>query len=306
MLIRVATRGSALSIKQAEIVMKRILEFNPDVEFKLVIVKTTGDVVQDKPLYEIGVKGIFEKEVNLAVLRGEADIAVHSLKDMPAQISSGLTLAMTPPRDDPRDALVSVRYSGLDSLPQGSVVGTSSLRRRGFLLSIRRDLVVKPVRGNVDTRVKKLERGEYDALVMAIAGLNRLGLGNVNISAIDPTIMPPAPGQGIVGVVVRSDRDDLINLLKRSNDEDTFREAIAERAFLRRIGAGCHVPLGGLARVEDGRLSFIYGVVDPNGEGKYINVSEGSLSDPEEVGVRAAEDILRNARDLMVKLMGKP
>jgi hydroxymethylbilane synthase (EC 2.5.1.61) len=305
MLIRVATRGSALSIRQAEIVMRRILEFNPDVEFKLVIVRTTGDVVLDKPLYEIGVKGIFEKEVNLALLRGEADVAVHSLKDMPAQISSELTLAMTPPRDDPRDAVVSVRGYTIDSLPSNSVVGTSSLRRRGFLLSIRRDVVVKPIRGNVDTRIRKLMGGGYDALIMAAAGLERLNV-NISVNKIDPLLMPPAPGQGVIGVVVRRDREDLLKVLRRSNDEDTFREAIAERAFLSRIGAGCHVPLGGLATVNGDSMDFVYGVVDPDGTSKFIGTMRGSLSDPEGVGRRAAEELLSNAHELVSRLMKNP
>ncbi|WP_291766141.1 hydroxymethylbilane synthase [Caldivirga sp. UBA161] len=302
MIIRIATRGSALSLKQAKIVMDRILEFNKDVEFKLIIVKTTGDINLAKPLYEIGVKGIFEKEVNQAVLRGEADVAVHSLKDVPAQISDNLTLVMTPPRDDPRDALVSVKQYTVDTLPPNSIVGTSSLRRRGFLLSLRRDVEVKPIRGNVDTRIRKLNNGEYDALIMAAAGLERLNI-NAHVSEISPELMPPAPGQGIIGVVARRDRDDLINVLRRSNDEETFKEAIAERAFLSRIGAGCHVPLGGLASLNGDYIDFTYGIVDPNGVEKFINSIRINARDPEEAGNAAAEDLLRNAHGLVAKLL---
>ncbi|MGC9135481.1 hydroxymethylbilane synthase [Caldivirga sp.] len=302
MIIRIATRGSALSIKQTRIVMDRILEFNKDVEFKLIIVKTTGDVNLSKPLYEIGVKGIFEREVNQAVLRGEADVAVHSLKDMPAQISNDLVLAMTPPRDDPRDALVSLRQYNVDTLPPKSTVGTSSLRRRGFLLSLRRDINVKPIRGNVDTRIRKLKDNEYDALIMAIAGLERLSI-SVNVSEISPELMPPAPGQGIIGVVARRDREDLIKVLRRSNDEETFKEAAAERAFLSRIGAGCHVPLGGLALLDGEHINFTYGIVDPDGFEKFINSIRLNAVDPEEAGKLAAEDLLRNARGLVARLL---
>ncbi|ABW01949.1 hydroxymethylbilane synthase [Caldivirga maquilingensis] len=302
MIIRIATRGSALSLKQTKIVMDRILEFNKDVEFKLIIVKTTGDVDLSKPLYEIGVKGIFEREVNQAVLRGEADVAVHSLKDMPAQISNDLTLVMTPPRDNPRDALVSLRQYTVDTLPLNSIVGTSSLRRRGFLLSLRRDVTVKPIRGNVDTRIRKLNNGEYDALIMAAAGLERLSI-NANVSEISPELMPPAPGQGIIGVVARRDRDDLIKVLRRSSDEETFKEAAAERAFLSRIGAGCHVPLGGLALLDDGYFDFTYGVVDPDGVEKFINSTRIDARNPEEAGRVAAEDLLRNARGLVARLL---
>ncbi|MFP3301904.1 MAG: hydroxymethylbilane synthase, partial [Caldivirga sp.] len=193
----------------------------------------------------------------------------------------------------------------IDSLPSNSVVGTSSLRRRGFLLSIRRDVVVKPIRGNVDTRVRKLMGGGYDALIMAAAGLERLNV-NISVNKIDPLLMPPAPGQGVIGVVVRRDREDLLKVLRRSNDEDTFREAIAERAFLSRIGAGCHVPLGGLATVNGDSMDFIYGVVDPDGTSKFTGMVRGSLSDPEGVGRRAAEELLSNAHELVSRLMKNP
>ncbi len=302
MIIRIATRGSALSLRQTKIVMDRILEFNKDVEFKLIIVKTTGDINLTKPLYEIGVKGIFEREVNQAVLRGEADVAVHSLKDMPAQISSDLILAMTPPRDDPRDALVSVKQYTVDTLPPNSTVGTSSLRRRGFLLSLRHDVEVKPIRGNVDTRIRKLNNGEYDALIMAAAGLKRLNI-NAYVNEISPELMPPAPGQGIIGVVARRDRDDLISVLRRSSSEEAFKEAMAERAFLSRIGAGCHVPLGGLASLDGDYIDFTYGVVDPDGVEKFINSIRVNARDPEEAGKAAAEDLLRNARELVARLL---
>ena len=301
MLIRVATRGSQLSLIQARIVIDRLKEFNPDLEFQLVIVKTTGDVVTEKPLYSIGVKGIFEKEVNIAVLKGEADIAVHSLKDVPAQVNPELMLAMTPPREDPLDALVSVKGYSLDNIPEGSLVGTSSLRRRGFILYVRPNLRVAPVRGNVDTRLRKMLQGQYDALVMASAGLKRIN-AQVPYREIPPDVMPPAPGQGIIGVFVRRDRDDLVRMLLKSSDGDAMTEAIVERAILTRIGAGCHVPLGVLARVDGGKVDVVVGLVDPDGRERVIVDYTGDAKDPEYVGLRASEELVKKGRDLLERL----
>ena len=299
MRIRIATRGSKLSLIQTEIVMNMIRKVEPDVQFDVVIVKTTGDVIQDKPLYAIGVKGIFEKEVNLALLRNEADIAVHSLKDLPSEISPGLVVAGFSPRDPPYDVLV-VRDdypSDLAALPSGARVGTSSVRRRAFLLSIRRDISVSVIRGNVDTRINKLMRGDYDAIVIAEAGLVRLMSDeqslHIRYTRISLDVLPPAPGQGIIAVVAREKDTDLIDLLNRASDPRAKAEALAERAFLRTVGGGCHVPVGGVAIHEGDRMEFIAGMADLNGERKVIIRLSGSPSSPEELGISAARELLR-------------
>ncbi|ADN51123.1 hydroxymethylbilane synthase [Vulcanisaeta distributa] len=299
MRIRIATRGSRLSLIQTEIVMNMIRRVEPNVRFDVIIVRTTGDVIQDKPLYAIGVKGIFEKEVNLALLRNEADIAVHSLKDLPSEISPGLVVAGFSPRDPPFDVLVvkDDYPSELMALPSGARVGTSSVRRRAFLLNVRRDISINVIRGNVDTRINKLIRGDYDAIVIAEAGLVRLINDvkslNIKYTRISPDVLPPAPGQGIIAVVAREKDTDLVDLLNKASDPKARAEALAERAFLRTIGGGCHVPVGGMAIHEGARMEFIAGMADLNGERKVLVKLSGSPSNPEELGVNAARELLK-------------
>ncbi len=297
MRLRIATRGSKLSLIQAQIVMDMIRKIEPDVKFELVIVKTTGDIIQDKPLYEIGVKGIFEKEVNRALLRGEADIAVHSLKDLPSEISPGLVLAGFPPRDPPYDALVTVgKCMRIEDLPSGTVVGTSSVRRRAFLMGLRPDLKVEVIRGNVDTRVRKLCQGLYDAIILAEAGLIRmwdeLKKYGICYTRLPINAIPPPPGQGIIVAVVRETDAHLVDLLRKASDRKAMIEAIAERAFLRRIGGGCHVPLGGVAFVEDDKVRFLAAIASQDGSRRIFVEVEGNASNPELVGVKAAEALL--------------
>ncbi len=286
MRIRVATRGSRLSLLQTEEFLSQVRAVEPGVEFEVVVVKTTGDVIQDKPLYQIGVKGIFEKEVNLAVLRGEADIAVHSLKDLPSELSPGLVLAGFSRRASPLDALISARGYTLESLPRGAVVGTSSVRRAGFIKVLRPDVEVKPLRGNVDTRVNKILAGQFDAAVMAAAGVYRL-YGEkppVAVVPLRPEEVPPPPGQGIVAAVAREGDSHIVDLLKKASDPDAVVEALAERSFLREVGAGCHVAVGGVARLTPSGLEFTAGYA--SGGRRYIVRVFGE--DPAEVGRRAA------------------
>ncbi|MGC8596677.1 MAG: hydroxymethylbilane synthase [Thermocladium sp.] len=292
--IRIASRGSQLSLIQVKTVIEVLRNFVND-EFEVKIIKTRGDADTHRPLYEMGGKGLFEAEVNLAVLRGEADIAVHSLKDIPAQISDGLELAMVTERQDPRDAIISIKGYSLDTLPSKARIGTSSLRRRGFALAVRSDLQVEPIRGNVDTRLRKLLSREFDALIMAVAGINRIGADNIDIVPIPPSQMPPAPGQGIIGVVARSD-NPLIPILHRASHRETEIEAMAERAFLEEAGAGCHVPLGGLASVSGDRLSFTAGIVEPNGGNRLIITGSAPLSEATELGRKMARLVLDEAR----------
>ena len=286
MRIKVATRGSKLSLIQTEELLSQIKAVEPDVEFEIVVVKTTGDIIQEKPLYQIGVKGIFEKEVNMAVLRGEADMAVHSLKDLPSELTPGLVLAGFSKRAPPHDVLVSARGYTLETLPKGAVVGTSSVRRAEFLKAVRPDAEVKPLRGNVDTRVNKVLAGQYDAAVMAVAGIYRL-YGDkppVAVVPLRPEELPPPPGQGIVVAVAREEDAHLVDLLKRASDPAVAEEALAERTFLKEVGAGCHVAIGGVARKTPTGLEFTAGYAS----GGRAHVVKVFGEDPVEVGRRAA------------------
>lgn len=293
--IRIAARGSRLSLIQAGMLAEHLLRVYPRLTVIFRRVVTTGDRHADKPIHLIGSKGVFEKEVNLAVLRGEADLAVHSLKDVPSSVNPRLVLAAVLPRDPPYDALVSRRsVDSIDELPSGAIVGTSSARRRAMLLNYRRDLRVKPIRGNVDTRLRKLHRGEYDALILAEAGLRRLGV--TGYARIPPSIIMPAPCQGIVAAYARRGDRDAVRLASSINHRETMVEARAERAFLARIGGGCNVPVGCLAKVIDGRLVFSASLLDADGRRRFDVRLEGSPSSPESLGVRAAEILREKSR----------
>ena len=279
---------------QTEEFLSQVRAVEPGVEFEVVVVKTTGDVIVDKPLYQIGVMGIFEKEVNLAVLRGEADIAVHSLKDLPSELSPGLVLAGFSRRAPPLDALVSARGYTLESLPTGAVVGTSSMRRAEFIKALRPDVELKPLRGNVDTRVNKILAGQFDAAVMAAAGVYRL-YGEkppVAVVPLRPEEVPPPPGQGIVAAVAREGDSHIVDLLKKASDPAAAVEALAERTFLREVGAGCHVAVGGVARLTPSGLEFTAGYAS----GGRRHVVRVFGEEPVEVGRRAA-GLVAAARD---------
>jgi hydroxymethylbilane synthase len=301
MKIRVATRGSKLSLAQTEIVLNRIRRVRPDVEFELVIVKTRGDIHQDKPFTAIGGKGVFEKEVNLAVLEGKADIAVHSLKDVPSAVSPKLVLAMVPPRDPPYDVLVARDgVKTIYELPPGAVVGTASMRRKALIRHVRPDLEFEILRGNVDTRLRKLDQGLYDAIILAEAGLRRLEIER-GYWRFPPTILPPAPGQGIIGVYAPYNRRDLLELLEEATDQETMILARAERAFLAYAGGGCHTPLGGYAWLDRGELHFYAAVASPDGSRKVEVTVMGDPDRPAQVGVEAALELRRKAKEAGVE-----
>jgi hydroxymethylbilane synthase len=287
--LRVATRGSKLSLAQTRQALAYLASrLNEPLEYELVIVKTRGDVHQDKPFTMIGGKGVFEKEVNLAVLEGRADIAVHSLKDVPSDVTPGLVLAYTPPAEPPFDVLVS-RTPGksLWDLPRGAVVGTSSARRAAFIRAARSDLVIKPLRGNVDTRLRKLREGMYDAIVLAEAGLRRLGV-EVEYWRFPLDVLPPAPGQGIVAAYTHYTRSDILPALRRASHQDTMTIALAERAFLVYAGGGCHTPLGAGFTIEDGDLVIVAAVASPDGSRVARVKTRGDPERPAAVGVDAA------------------
>ncbi len=302
MKLRVATRGSRLSLRQVEIVFEHLRKHLPGLDYEPVIVKTRGDRFQDRALYEIGGKGLFEKEVNLAVLRGEADLAVHSAKDLPSTIDPRLEIVYVPPRDTPNDALVARNDRPLldiGELPKGSVVGTSSMRRRALLLHYNPGLRVEVLRGNVDTRVRKLESGMYDYAVMAAAGLERLGL-RVKYKLLPVERFPPAPGQGIIAVVAPHD-SPLARELKKYSDRLTMAMLEAERSFLEHAHAGCHVPLGGVAVPSgSGQLIFIAALLSPDGRRAVWVKMKDSVENARELGRRVGE-IMHSMYDKVVE-----
>lgn len=297
MKLRVATRGSKLSLAQTRSALAHLASgLDEPLEYELVIVHTRGDLHQDKPFTMIGGKGVFEKEVNLAVLEGRADIAVHSLKDVPSEVSPGLVLAYTPPRESPYDVLVS-RRGGLSlwDLPPGATIGTSSARRSAFIRAARPDLVIKPLRGNVDTRLRKLREGQYDAIVLAEAGLRRLGV-EADYWRFPPDLLPPAPGQGIVAAYAHYTRSDILPKLRMASHRETYILALAERAFLAYAGGGCHTPLGADFRLEEDTLVIEAAVASPEGS-KVARVRvEGDPERPAQVGVDAALELRAAAK----------
>ncbi|VTU27485.1 Porphobilinogen deaminase [Variovorax sp. SRS16] len=262
--IVIATRESRLAMWQAEHVKALLQQQGHGV--RLLGMTTQGDQILDRSLSKVGGKGLFVKELELALEQGHADIAVHSLKDVPMDLPEGFALACVLEREDPRDALVSPRYASLDELPQGAVVGTSSLRRVVLLRALRPDLRIEPLRGNLDTRLRKLDEGHYDAIVLAVAGLKRLGLESRIRMAFEPDVMLPAAGQGALGIEVRADRHDLIASLQPLSHRADGLATAAERAVSRAMGGSCSMPLAAHARWEpDGRLRIDAAWGDPEG-----------------------------------------
>lgn len=290
--IRIATRKSALALWQAEYVKARLEEFHPGLKVSLVPMVSRGDKLLDSPLSKIGGKGLFVKELETALLEHEADIAVHSMKDVPMDFPEGLGLYCICEREDPRDAFVSNRYDSLAALPVGSVVGTSSLRRQTQLLALRPDLQIQFLRGNVNTRLAKLDAGEYDAIILAAAGLIRLGFGDRIRSSISVLDSLPAGGQGAVGIECRSADSDIQALLAPLHHRDTALRVSAERALNKRLNGGCQVPIACYAELEGEQL-WLRGLVGQPDGGLLLRAeARGPIAEPEELGVRVAEDLL--------------
>lgn len=290
--LRIATRQSPLALWQANYVADALRAHHPGLEVELVTMVTRGDKILDTPLAKIGGKGLFVKELELALLEGRADIAVHSMKDVPMAFPEGLGLAVICPREDPRDAFVSNRFTSLDALPEGAVVGTSSLRRQCQLRRHRPDLRVKDLRGNVNTRLAKLDQGEYDALILASAGLLRLGLGERIREAIAEDLLLPAVGQGAVGIESRLDDARTRALLAPLADADTTLRVSAERAMNTRLNGGCQVPIAGFATLADGQLTLRGRVGSPCGTEMLADEVQGAAGDAEHLGVMLAERLL--------------
>lgn len=290
MRVRIGTRGSRLALAQAESVAEGLRARGAEVE--LVPIRTSGDQLAQVALADFGGKALFVKEIDEALLAGRVDVAVHSLKDMPAALPPGLGLAAFPPREDPADVLVTRDGGRLADLPAGARVGTSSLRRRVLLMRLRPDLRDEPIRGNVDTRLQQLAAGRYDALVMARAGLRRLGLEPAGATPLPVDEFLPAAGQGILGVEARAGEGPLLELLATLDHTETRIQAEAERAFLLRLGAGCHTPVAGFARLDGSALSVSGLVASEDGSAVLTAMVSGPPSSARALGGKLAEELL--------------
>ncbi len=289
--LRLGTRASLLALSQANWVKARLEGANPEVEVTLVHIRTTGDKI-DVPLFQMGGKGLFVKEIEEALLRGEVDLAVHSAKDLPVLIPEGLALIAFPEREDPRDVLISEDRRGWREIPPGGRVGTGSLRRKAQLLNLRPDLEIIPLRGNLDTRLKKLSSLKLNAIVLASAGLKRLGWEERVSEYLPFEIMLPAVGQGTLAIEGRKGDERTQQFIAFLNDRNTQTSVTAERSFLRKLGGGCQVPVAGLARVAEGKVSFRGLVASVDGKKIIQGKVEGAEHKAEELGKQLAEEIL--------------
>ncbi len=288
----IGTRGSLLARTQSEWVAAQLRAQWPDCEVVIEHISTRGDKIRDVPLAQIGGKGLFTKELEIALLDGRIDLAVHSLKDLPTELPDGLALGAVPVREDPRDALVSRGGARLDQLPRGARVGTSSLRRRLQLIAVRPDLDVVDLRGNVPTRLRRVSDGDLDAAVLAAAGLRRLGETRAITQELPPGIMLSAVGQGALGIEIRAGDERVTALLSFLHDDVAAAETTAERSLLAALGGGCQTPVGALGRAEGERLRLYAGICDPDGGRVLRTEAEGRLEDAEALGQRAAEVLL--------------
>ncbi|MFH1215226.1 MAG: hydroxymethylbilane synthase [Pseudomonadota bacterium] len=290
--IIIGTRASLLAMAQSTNIKKRIEEHYPDVTVELVKIVTKGDKILDVPLAKVGGKGLFVKEIEDAMLNHEVDIAVHSMKDVPAELPEELHLGIITKREDPRDAFISNQYKTLADLPKGAKVGTSSLRRKSQLGLMRGDLVIQDLRGNLDTRLRKLDEKQYDAIILAAAGLNRLNLSDRVASFFSPAEMLPAVGQGAVGIELRKADKELLEALSFLSDETTAVAVRAERAYLHRLEGGCQVPIGAFAELKGGEVSLTGLVASVDGSKMIKEQASAPVAEAEKLGKSLAETVL--------------
>lgn len=290
--VTIGTRGSRLALWQAEWVAAALARHFPDQPVELKIIKTQGDKILDVPLARVGGKGLFVKEIEEALLAGRVDLAVHSLKDMPAEVPPGLAIGAVPERESPADVLITRNGRPLAALAAGSRIGTSSLRRAAQLRHARPDLEIVALRGNVDTRLAKLDAGEVAAVVLAAAGVRRLGLGRRITETFDPQLMLPAVGQGALGIEIRAADPVVGPLIARLNHAESRTAVAGERAFLARLGGGCQVPIAAHARITERRLEMAGLVADPDGEALIRDQISGPAEQAEGLGVELAERLI--------------
>ncbi|QEK94213.1 hydroxymethylbilane synthase [Achromobacter insolitus] len=300
----IATRASRLALWQAEHVRDRLRTLYPACAVELLTLTTRGDQILDRTLSKVGGKGLFVKELENALLDGRADLAVHSLKDVPVDLQAPFELCAVLDRADPRDAFVSNTHDSLADLPAGAIVGTSSLRRESQIRARYPKLVVKPLRGNLDTRLGKLDKGEYDAIVLAAAGLERLDLSARIRSLLEPADSLPAAGQGALGIEIRDDRDDMRAWLAPLVSADTTSCVVAERAVSRKLGGSCQVPLAAYAEIAGGTLSLCALVASPDGVRVVRTAHSGPVADAQSIGEAAAQALLdAGAQDILRELL---
>jgi hydroxymethylbilane synthase len=299
--VRIGTRGSQLALRQAEEIAAGLRRAWPRIEVQLVPIRTSGDRLATAHLAEVGGKGLFVQEIDDALREGRVDLAVHSLKDLPGERPRDLVLAAFPRREDPRDVLVGATPTTMDALPTGARVGTSSLRRSVQLLARRPDVAAMPVRGNVDTRLRKLRQGEYDALVLAAAGLRRLGLLDATATLLEPDEMLPAVGQGTLGVEARADDGEILALAEPLTDGETRTATLAERAFLEAVGGTCTTPLAAYARRAGNRLRLDAFVATPDGARVMRDGEVGDAEAPEALGRRLAARLLAAGAETIIQ-----
>lgn len=304
--LTIATRGSMLALWQAEHVKAMLMERHSGLEVALLMLKTQGDKILDVPLAKVGGKGLFVKEIEEALLDGRADLAVHSMKDVPTELPAGLIIGVTPRREEPADVLLSVRYDNLAALPEGAAVGTSSFRRQAQLLMRRPDLDIKMLRGNVNTRLRKLMDGEYDAIVLAMAGLKRLGLSAPRMEVLGPPEFLPAVSQGVLGIEYRRDDAELAEMLAFMDHPETRVRVQAERGFLTTLEGGCQVPIAGYAEVRGNEVRLTGLVADLEGRRVIRRESSGPAEQAWALGEALAREVLdAGARKILNEIYGQ-
>ena len=295
--LRIGSRGSELALWQAQHISDLLSARGHAVEIE--IIKTTGDKITDVALAKVGTKGMFTKEIEEALVENQVDLAVHSLKDLPTELAADFEIAAIPIREDARDVFCSVKFASIDALPRGAKVGTSSLRRQAQLKAIRADLQIHPLRGNVDTRLRKLESGDYDAIILAAAGLNRLGKTQLVRQVIAVDVMTPAAGQGALAIEIRSGDSATRSLLAFLEDASARATTTCERALLNKLGGGCQVPIGAFAEIEGRRIRLNALVADPDGSKVLRETREGD--DPARLGEEVGEILLRRGGDVILE-----
>jgi hydroxymethylbilane synthase len=299
MILTVGTRGSKLSQAQTRQILKEIKAVLPQLDFKIKVIKTLGDKETSKALFTLDQKGIFEKEIDMAIEKGEADLAVHSLKDVPILESKETTIAAIPKRNSPNDVLISKGNLPLAELPRGAVIGTCSLRRMAQIKKLRPDLKVKPIRGNVDTRIKKVLRGDYDGIILAEAGLKRMNLVDQITESFSVNQFTPSAGQGALAIVTRKDNEKILKLLEAINHPASRAEVTAERSLVLSLEGGCRVPIGAIGRANGENMSFYGCIFSLDGQTKLQSSAEGKISEAKELGKKVGRSLLeQGAKDL--------
>ena len=302
MILTVGTRGSKLALAQTNRVLTQIKQACPNVDFKLKVIKTLGDKEHGKPLFSIDCKGIFEKEIDQQVVSGEVDLAVHSLKDVPiVEQQTGTVIAAIPKRDSQCDVFISNDKISLDALPKGAVVGTGSLRRLAEIKFIRPDLEVEPIRGNVDTRIGKVRKGELAGIVIAEAGLERMNITNEITERLPLEQFPSAAGQGAIAIVAKEGKSDIIELLWSVEDKATRAEITAERSLVLKLEGGCRVPIGAVGHANGNNLSLFGCIFSLNTRKKISATAKGTLAEAEALGMKVGEDLIKQGAQELEK-----